>query len=477
MPAATAARPDEPISAPLGLAYLAANLVRHHHQVTILDAATLSPPQNRPDGRWRIGLDAEDLAELTAKSNPDLIGISCPFTTRYGPFKRLISALKQRLPSIPLVGGGIHPSIFPVDVLNENDLDCVVVGEGETTLTELANRLEQNGKLDPEGLDGVAYIKDGKPLFRPRKTYVKNLDDLPDPARHLLDIEAYLNRSGGRWTSRHKTVLSVLTSRSCPGRCSFCSIHAVFGPHWRARSAERVIAEVDFVTQRYKPSLIAFEDDRLTVDRERLVKICEGLASFPRRVNWYTPNGVHVADFDEELLRIMRDSGCRTLNLAIESGDPEMLQKTIGKKANQEQARQTAEYCRQIGIRTNGYFVVGMPGETDQSLERSLKFCLSLPLDGLGVFIATPFPGTRMYDECVEKGYISPQRLLQTYYEAADADLLHEPLFETPTMSRERLVWWSNRFKTEFQQGLYRRRPELRLKDAVKKIISLAGYR
>lgn len=467
-----AVKPDEPISAPLGLAYLAASLEQFHHNVTILDAATLGKTERIAPNRWRLGVDETRLAELTRRSRPDLIGVSCPFTTRYGAFRRLIGELRKILPDIPLVAGGIHPTILPEDVLRNNPIDCIVLGEGETTFNQLVENYAATGRLSPESLDGVVWNDGGNPQIRPKTTYIENLDELPIPARHLLDIPGYLGRSGGRWSSRRKTNLSILTSRSCPGRCSFCSIHAVFGPRWRARSPERVVEEVREVHEKYRPNLIAFEDDRLTVDRLRLIQICQGLANLPHPVQWFTPNGVHVADLDDELLRIMRDAGCRSLNLAIESGDQEILRSVIGKKASSEQARQVCEACHKLGVRTNGYFVVGMPGETEDSLERSLDFCLTLPLDGLGVFVATPFPGTRMFDECTAKGYIDPHKILATYYDAADAELLHEPLFETPSMSRERALWWVERFKTEFSAGLYRRRPELRLRDSLKKIHS-----
>lgn len=474
IPAATAARPDEPISAPLGLAYIAANLLTHGFDVTIYDAATLAPPEKLADGKWRIGLDAEALAERTAQNRPDLIGISCPFTTRYGPFKRLVSALHAKLPGVPLIAGGIHPSILPVKVLEDNNLDCVVLGEGEITFLELVRRYEQTGRINPEGLDGVAWRQDGNVRLIPRQHYIENLDELPDPARHLLDITAYLKRSGGRWSSRRKSVLSVLTSRSCPGRCSFCSVRQVFGPRWHGRSAERVIAETIDVWERYHPDLIAFEDDRLTCDRERMKQILHGLIAYSGRIKWYEPNGIHLDDLDEEILALMKASGCFSLNLAIESGDPDILHRVMGKAEHLEHTVKMVKECQRLGIRTNGYFVIGMPGETDASIEKSLRFCLELPLDGLGLAIATPFPGTRMFDECVSAGYFNPENLLEKFYEAADADLLHEPLFETPTLCRERLIWWSDHFKSEFQRNLFRRRPSMLLKHWVNKATSMA---
>ncbi len=470
-PSPIALDPHQSISVPLGIAYLGAVLEREGHDVTLIDGVVCGKPEPLDKGRWRLGASVQALSSLVEFSRPDLIGISCPFTTRYGEFNRLSEAIRSKLPNVPILAGGIHPTLFPIQILERGDCDLIVLGEGESTLLELVRRFAVSGKIEPEGLDGVAWREAGRVQINRKSKYIEELDTLPDPARHLLPMQKYLERSGGRWSSRWKTCLSVITSRSCPGRCSFCSIHAVFGPTWRARSPERVIDEVESLNRAYRPSLIAFEDDRLTWDRDRLLKICRGLRAMPRPVHWFTPNGVHVADLDEELLRAMKDSGCVSLNLAIESGDPEILHRVIGKKANPSEAREVAETCRKIGIQTNAYFVLGMPGETDQSLERTLELCLSLPLDGIGLFIATPFPGTRMFDECVSAGLIEPDKLLDFYSDAADAELLHKPMYETSTMSKERLLWWRDRIKREFMRGLYRRKPELILRAAARKVV------
>jgi anaerobic magnesium-protoporphyrin IX monomethyl ester cyclase len=449
---------------PLGIAYLGAVLEQAGFEVTLIDAVAAGPPVRVSTDRYLFGLDPNQLARAIANSHPDLVGISCPFTTRYGLFRQCLAALRQQLPKVPLLTGGIHPTLFYQSILQQDHAHVVVLGEGEHTLLELVSRAADKGKLDPEGLDGVAWQHNDRIQVSPRRDYIDNLDDLPQPARHLLPMDVYLSRSGGRWASQRSRVLSILTSRSCPGRCSFCGIHAVFGTKWRAHSSERILQELEEVIEKYQPTLIAFEDDRLTWDRDRLLAICHGIRSRNINVKWHTPNGIHVEDLDEELLRAMKLAGCKSLNLAVESGDPYILQQVIGKKATAEQALHIAHTCQKIGIRINGYFVIGMPGETEETLQRSLDLCLELPLDGLGVFIATPFPGTRMFDHCVKQGYIQPEHVIGELSEAGDPALLHTPLFDTETMSRQRLLWWEQEFNRRFLKQLYRRRPAVRLK-------------
>jgi len=464
--------PNEALAMPLGIAYLGAVLERDGFEVTLIDGATLGSSSQIADGKYFVGASSTEIAALVVASKPDLIGVSCPFTTRYRLFYECVKAIKEQLPNVPFVAGGIHPTLFYQRVLENDHCDAVILGEGEQTLLELARRFKDSGGIEPEGLDGLAWLQDREVKAVPRKSYIDDLDTLPQPARHLLPMDVYLSRSGGRWSSKRTSTLPILTSRSCPGRCSFCSVHAITGPKWRAHSAERVVGEIATITNEYNPSLIAFEDDRLTWDRERLLSICQMKIDRNIRTEWYTPNGVHVADLDEELLRMMKKSGCRSLNLAIESGDATILHKVIGKKATSEQALEVSQACKRVGIRTNGYFVIGMPGDSDATIQRSLDLCLKMRLDGLGVFIATPFPGTRMFDQCVKLGYIDPERFTEEFLESGDPNLLHQPLFETETMSRERLLWWEQEFNRQFLKGLYRRRPVVRLRAVVKKTVS-----
>lgn len=463
--------PNEALAMPLGVAYLGAVLERDGFEVTLIDGAASGSASRIADNKYIVGANPQEIALSAVSAKPDLIGISCPFTTRYRLFQECIKAIREMLPNVPLIAGGIHPTLFSERVLLNDHCDVVILGEGEETLLTLSRRFADGNGIKSEGLDGIAWKHNGQVNIIPRKTYIEDLDSLPQPARHLLPMDTYLSRSGGRWASQHASVLPVLTSRSCPGRCSFCSIHAITGPKWRAHSAERVVDEIATIKDKYNPSMIAFEDDRLTWDRQRLMTICQLIIDRNIRTRWYTPNGVHIADLDEELLKMMKMSGCRSLNLAVESGDPTILHEVIGKKATSEKALEVSDACKRVGIRTNGYFVIGMPGESDVTIQRSLDLCLKMKLDGLGIFIATPFPGTRMFEQCAKSGYITSEDFTEEFLESGDPDLLHRPLFETESMSRERLLWWKQEFNRQFLKGLYRRRPAVRVRAFARRIL------
>ncbi len=455
--------PDEPLSLPLGLAYLGAVLRANNFEVIIIDGA-LGSVHHFNRRRYLYGLKPDQLAQAIAQTSPDIIGISCPFTTRYSLFKTALKSLRSIAPNIPIIAGGIHPTLYPQDVIENDGVEVVVLGEGEATLVELLKRFNDSGHLEADGLDGVAWRVDGKTVINPKRNYIQNLDELPIPAFDLMEVERYMARSRGRWASRRLSSLPLLTSRACPGRCSFCSSHLLQGPVWRSHSPERVIMEIEHLLDRYHPTLITIEDDRFTWNRERVLKICKGIVDRKLKIKWNTPNGVHIADLDEEILIWMKKSGCISLNLAVESGDEYILQHIIGKKATNKQALEVAEICHRLGIAINGYFVIGMPSETEQSLSKTYDLCMKLKLDGLGVFIATPFPGTRLFNDCVKRGYIDPKSAFETIASAEDAALLNSVMFETPELKAERLMWWKRKIEGDFIKQLYRRKPILRWK-------------
>jgi phosphonoacetaldehyde methylase len=464
--------PHEPLNLPMGIAYLASVLEKNGFEVAAFDGSAAGPVTKISDNRFHVGATPEDLARQIIETEPDIIGLSCPFTSRYRLFKETFIALKKLRPDIPIVTGGVHPNLFPERVLRELDVEAIVLGEGESTTLKLMQRFKESGKIDPEGLDGIAWLNGDEFKTNPKTEFEFNLDKIPPPARHLFPMKKYLGRSGGRWAGPHERILSIVTSRSCPSRCTFCCVHASMGKKWRFHSAEYVLNEIEDLVNTYNPTLVGFEDDRFTWDRKRLVAICEGIIDRGIKFKWYTPNGVHVNDLDEELLILMKKSGCKSLNLAIESGDPYILKHVIKKTTKLDKAREISFLCKKIGIKNNGYFIVGVPGDSDKTIQTSLDYCLSLPFDGIGVFIATPFPGTRMFDTCVENGYIEPESYVKEFLEADDPDMLHMPLFETPTMSRERLLEWEKEFNDQFMKGLYKRQPIVRLKAVARKFLN-----
>jgi magnesium-protoporphyrin IX monomethyl ester (oxidative) cyclase len=339
----------------------------------------------------------------------------------------------------------MHATVAPQDLL-EAGYEAVLLGEAEESFPEyLHNRaLGKSPALE----DGLAFTQESQICLIPQLQHPLDLDALSFPARDLLPYGEYLRRSGGRWIRSGHRVASVITSRGCPYRCTFCSAFRITGRKYRRRSTDNVLAEIAELVTNYHPTVISFEDDNLTADRPRAMEIFEAFAwRFPK-LQWMTPNGVSIKHLDSEMLALMKRSGCRSLNLAFESGDPQVLREFMKKDLDPELGRQVRQWCKEAGIGVNGYFILGMPGESLESLRRTRDFALALDLDGIGIFLATPFPGTELYDLCREQGYLDTAALSQTEIYECDGDVLHRPLIETPWLKPADLL----AFYDEFQQ-------------------------
>ncbi len=460
---------DEPIPFPLGLGYLAATLRRKGFETRLIDACLGKARRLEKGPFYHIGLTSAEVAESTLEYSPDIVGISVPFTSRYQAALDLLETIRKRLPGIPVIAGGMHATVAPESLL-ESGFDAVIMGEAEESFIGF---LQEGSEAVT---DGVARRTSGRIVISDRTRLVRDLDTLPFPARDLLPFDLYLKRSGGRWIRPGLKVASVITSRGCPYRCTFCSAFRVVGRRYRKRSAENVLEEIEELVRRYQVEVIAFEDDNLTADRKRAVAIFEGIASRFPGLKWITPNGVSIRDLDMELIKLMKRSGCRSVNLAFESGDERILKEVMKKDLDPEAGRRVRRWCREAGIAVNGYFILGMPGETMETMERTRDYALSLDLDGIGIFIATPFPGTELYDRCLKEGYLDPEYARGDARFQSDPEVLHKPLIETPWLKKAELLAFQADFERRFLHNYYAKRPLARLRKGASLILQKAGW-
>ena len=198
-------------------------------------------------------------------------------------------------------------------------------------------------------------------------------------------------------TVLRKPISSMITSRGCPGKCVFCSIHCVWGRGWRHRSAKSVVDEIEHLVKKYGVREIHFEDDNLTLKKERTLEFCRLIKKRKLDIKWTTPNGVAIWSLDEELLKTMKESGCYKLCFGIETGSAE-TQKFIRKNIDLERAKKIIRLANRIGIWTHAFFIVGFPYETEKSIKDTLDFAIKSDLDFASFFIATPYPQTDLYE-------------------------------------------------------------------------------
>jgi len=403
---------------PLGLAYIAAVLEREGYDVTVLDAVVEDPVRKRIDGNFfNIGLSFEKILKEIERKRPSVVGVSCLFSSQSHNAQRVAGLVKEVDDSIAVIFGGAHPSSIPHIVLQDGNVDFVVIGEGERTFLELLSELER-GSSAPSKIRGIAFRR-GKEVVRTQpQEYIKNLDFLPFPARHLLPMEKYLKQRTLHGSDVVRPpATTMITSRGCPFNCVFCSIHTVFGWQWRSRSPGNVVDEIEALANDFGVREIHFEDDNLTFDAGRMQRIADEIVERGLDIKWTTPNGVAVWTLDKTTLVKMKESGCYKLCFGIESGDVGTL-KFIRKPLSLERARSVIKTAKEVGIWTHAFFVIGFPFEPLSSINKTLDFAKSSGVDFANFFIATPYPGTDLYKIMVENGFIpnEPTYLSETYF-------------------------------------------------------------
>jgi magnesium-protoporphyrin IX monomethyl ester (oxidative) cyclase len=393
------------LSQNLGLGYLCAYLRGRGHEAVILDALAegrgSATEVNSDGGSYvRVGLAYRDIVDRIP-ADADYIGLTAPFTNHALIIEELSAAIKERFRDVPVILGGVYPSLLGEAALTEN-IDMLVAGEGEKPLLAILE-----GK-PPAEIAGVLC------RARPRGAEVRpdipeDLDALPFPDRDRLPFELYLAQRSGRGRTSLRTA-SVITSRGCPYACGFCSIHRVTGRSWRKRSAANVLAELRQLRGRYGVEHVDFEDDNLTLDKNRAAEIFDGIKEFNSRgasLSWSAPNGVRLETLDEPLLRKMKASGVSSIVLGVESGDPGVL-KLMNKNIDLDRAYEVAKACAGLKLRARAFFMIGYPGEDEESFGRTLAFARRLKKLGVEPLfnVTRAYPGTELFGLCLEKGYI-----------------------------------------------------------------------
>lgn len=372
---------------PLSLCYLAAVLAQEGYRVKIIDGLLVN------------GL-TECVAQIQEES-PWIVGITCNTITLHMAIE-LAGMVRQSCPNAFIGLGGQHASALPKKTLEDyGDFDFLVFGEGEQTLLEVVRANEkENGSVDLFGdILGLAYRRGTarEVILNKPRPLIKNLDALPLPARHLLgDINKYVPQISEYYRLPSAMMLS---SRGCPYGCVFCS-RSVFGRTYRAHSPEHVLKEIEQLVERGVRE-VRFVDDLFTLDRARVMAICDGIISRKLNLTWSCEMRVDTADSD--MVRKMRQAGCWAVGFGIESGDPDVL-KIIDKKINLDLVRKAVSIASAEGIFVRGFFMLGHPSETKESIRRTIDFAKSLPLDVATFSIVKVHPQTQLHEMVGEYG-------------------------------------------------------------------------
>lgn len=408
-----------PSTPPLGLATLGGSLLEAGHKVRIFD----------------FNLSENNLKkfEFVIKDfNPDFVGISF-VTPLFGEMKKIVNLTKQLNNDIVLIGGGPHCSSFPKKTLEESELDVVVVGEGDFIIKDIAN-----GKSYSE-IRGIAYKKKGKIRMNKRAEPIENLDKLPFPAYHLYDFKKY---KVPRTIARKFPVAWIETSRGCMYNCVYCNKN-VFGRCFRTKSVKRVIEEMKRLKKMgFKE--VHLTDDAFTTDMERAKKVCDLLIREKVNLDWALITGARVNQVDYELLRKMKKAGCYMVSFGIESGNQQILN-NIKKGITLKQVEQAVGWAKKAGLEVWGYLMIGLPGETEETMRDTIEFAKKLPLDLAKMSIMIPLPATPIFEEWEKKGYLKTKEWDKFSFYTPPVEI-----YDHPNLSWEKITEYYNRFYYEF---------------------------
>ena len=370
---------------PLGLAYLAAVLRLKDYDVGIIDAPAL---------HYSVSQTVKKISSL----KPDIVGLTA-VTYNFSRAEKICRQLKQLTnPPITILGGP-HLTALPTLIKN-SPFDFGVIGEGEQTLAELIRAIN-NEKHNFTNIKGLIFQRRNELVITPPRPYMQNIDKLPFPSRDLLPALATYRPVPGMF--RQLPMATMITSRGCPFQCIFCS-RAVFGQTYRARSAKNVVNEMEILMNNFGCREIRIWDDTFNLMPQRVIDICQEILRRQLKFSW---SCLCRANFvSNKMLKMMKQAGCWQIAYGIESGNDNIL-KTINKGLNKNIVQRAVKLTKKAGIETRGFFILGLPGETEQTLRETINFAKNLDLDTAGFNSLIPFPGTEVYQNINRYGKLT----------------------------------------------------------------------
>ncbi len=402
-------------------AYLAAWLEKAGFEVKIIDA-------------FAERLTVEETARRAKEFDPVAVGYNL-ITENFLDTLAGIRGVKE-FTGMPVIAGGLHMSLYPAETMTHEAIDYGVTGEGWQTLPELIRIVADGG--DPSSVRGVCYRREGEYLVTEPRPDTLTLEDVPFPARHLLPNDRYTTVMSRQWP-----ITVMVSALGCPFQCAYCDVPT---DRYQARAAEHVVDEMEECVNRYGIKEIWFQDESFTIDDERVTEICETLLSRGVKVAWSIRTRPDLVK--PGTLRLMKRAGLMKVHLGVESGSREVLER-LNRPTDLEVVRRAVRWSREEGITTLGFFMIGLPGETEEDLRRTIRLALELGCDYIQVNKFVPCPPSPLYRELVKSSGID----YWAEYTRGDAGIIGGLAGKGSTFTPDELDNWQRRF---FRKYYYR---------------------
>tara|TARA_B100000315_G_C14555263_1_gene577821 strand:- start:180 stop:1595 length:1416 start_codon:yes stop_codon:yes gene_type:complete len=369
---------------PLGITYIAAVLEKINVDVKMIDCA--------------IGISYEEVFKMILKESADVIGITST-TPAFVNAKKVASFIRSKLPGTKIIIGGAQVSALPRETMETGLFDIGILGEGELIVEKLLRSYKDNEFKELDKINGITYLSENGIHQNVSQEFIDDLDSIPLPARHLLPHPIVYQPTPA--SCRRVPYAVMITSRGCPAQCTFCD-RKIFGERYRMRSTDNIFEEIEEVVTKYGVREIRFFDDTFTVKKKRVYEICDEFERRKLNVIWTCLT--KVVNVDGPMLKRMKEAGCWQVLYGLESGDDRML-KLLRKGNTVEKNKRAIRLAKEAGLEVRGDFIVGTPGETWESLEKTVQFAVDMKLDYAHFNKFSPLPGSELHRQLVGQGY------------------------------------------------------------------------
>ena len=433
------------------LLHLAGAIRAHNHSPVILDF------NNRVVYEATLKEDSIEyckrvIFKTIEKEKPDLIGLNVLFSGNFPDVLKFAQVIKEKYPKIKIAIGGIHPTSYYKEILtNCSEIDFVAIGEGETSLLKLIKCLENKDFEGLKNIKGFAHRDEsGKIHCNLEREFIEDLDSIPLPAWDLIDFKNFEMKLDTYYNPKNlplKNKAAMFSSRACPLACNFCDMFLVMGKKHRKRGVAKIVDELEVLVKEHGVTYFSFMDDQLTLNKGHTLELCDEIIKRKLNIQFDAPNGVWINSLRDDLVGKLAEAGLTMCSLAIEHGNDFIRNKIIGKNLKRDKIFEAAGYLKKYNVLSGGFFIMGFPEDTNETLQDTYDMILELQLDKTNVQTALPFPGTALFKQVLRDKLLVNKWKLDELWKTPLSYQQGDFVIKPYNMSLEDLAMWRRKFE------------------------------